>query len=70
MSQANLIALAESCSGVRAAIGRLLLSAEDSPGRAAATESYRRSLRSLLRIAREEECGMYLEIAGELATRD
>jgi hypothetical protein len=70
MSHANLVVLAESCTGVRASIGRMLLAAEESPERAAASESYRRCLRNLLRIAREEECGLYLEVAGELATRD
>jgi hypothetical protein len=70
MSQVNLIALAESCSGVRSSIGRMLLAAEGAPERAAATEAYRRSLRELLRLAREEECGMYLEVAGELAATD
>jgi hypothetical protein len=69
-SQANMIALAEACSAVRAALGRMLLAAEDSPERAAAQESYRRALTTLLRTAREEECGLYLEVAGELATRD
>jgi hypothetical protein len=47
-----------------------MMSAEDSPERAAALDAYHRRLRDLLRLAREEECGMYLEIAGELATRD
>jgi hypothetical protein len=70
MSQSNLIALAESCSGVRAAVGRMLLSGEESPERTAAADHYRRALRNLLRLAREEECGLYLEIAGELATRE
>jgi hypothetical protein len=69
-SQANLIALAESCSAVRAALGRMLLAAEDSPERAAAADAYRRALTTLLRTAREEECGLYLEVAGELASRD
>ena len=70
MSQANLIALAESCSGVRAAIGRRLMCAEETPENAAAADTYRRALKNLLRLAREEECGLYLEIAGELATKD
>jgi hypothetical protein len=70
MSHARLIALAESCSHVRAAIGRMLMTAEDGPERAAATEVYQRRLRELLRIAREEECGLFLEIAGELASSD
>jgi len=70
MSHANLVALAESCSAVRASIGRMLLCEEDSPERQAASEKYRRSLRALLRVAREEECGTYLEVAGELAPND
>jgi hypothetical protein len=70
MSHANLIVLAESCSAVRSAIGRMLLCAEESDQRTAAEAAYQRALRSLLRIAREEECGAYLEIAGELATKD
>jgi len=65
-----MIALAEACSAVRAALGKMLLSADDSPERVAAHESYRRALTTLLRTAREEECGLYLEVAGELATRD
>ncbi len=70
MSQNNLITLAEACSAVRSALGRMLLAPEDSPERAAAAETYRAALRRLLRAAREEECGVYLEIAGELATKD
>lgn len=70
MSQANLITVAESCSAVRGAIGRMLLAAEDSPERDKAAEAYDRALRSLLRAVREEECGVYLEVAGEIASRD
>ncbi len=70
MAQADLVTLAESCSSVRAAIGRMLLAAADSPEREAAAEKYRLSLRTLLRIAREEEYGIYLEVAGELASKD
>ena len=70
MSHSNQIALAESCSAVRAAIGRMLMSAADSPEHAAASEQYRSALRGLLRAAREEECGLYLEVAGDLAARD
>jgi hypothetical protein len=70
MAQSDLVTLAESCSAVRASIGRMLLAAADSPEREAAAEKYRRALRTLLRIAREEEYGIYLEVAGELATRD
>jgi hypothetical protein len=46
----------------------MLLSEEASDERLAALDSYRRSLRDLLRLAREEECGVFLEIAGELST--
>ncbi len=70
MSQSNLVALAESCSAVRASIGRMLLSADDSPERAAGAERYREALKALLRIAREEEYGIYLEVAGELTRAD
>ena len=70
MSHANLVALAESCSTVRASIGKMLLAPEDSPARAAAAESYRRALAALLRLAREEEYGLYLEVAGELTSKD
>ncbi len=70
MAQANLLVLAESCSAVRASIGRMLMAAEDSPERAAAADRYRRSLKALLRAARAEEYGIYLEVAGELATKD
>ena len=70
MSHSDLITLAESCSAVRGAIGRMLLCRENSPERAAAAETYGRSLRTLLRVAREAECGVYLEVAGEIAARD
>jgi hypothetical protein len=70
MSQANQIALAEACSLVRGAVGKLLITQEDSPQRAAADGAYRKALAELLRIAREEECGLYLQVAGELATKD
>ena len=63
----RLIQLAESCSSVRSSIGRCLLSAEGSEERSAAVETYRRSLRELLRQARDEEAGLYLEVAGELS---
>jgi hypothetical protein len=68
MTNDRLIHLAEACSSVRASIGRMLLSEESSEEQLAAAEAYRRSLRSLLRLAREEECGVFLEVAGELAT--
>ena len=67
MSSDNLIRMAESCSVLRRSIGRLLLTPENSAERAAAEESYRRALRELLLRAREEECALYLEAAGELS---
>jgi len=70
MSPARLVALAESCSSVRASIGKMLLAPEESQARSDATEKYRSALKALLRLAREEEYGIYLEIAGELATKD
>ena len=66
MTNERLIHLAESCSAVRSSIGRMLLSEESSEERLAAADAYRRSLRKLLRLAREEECGVFLEVAGEL----
>ena len=68
MTTDRLIHLAESCSAVRSAIGRLLLSGEGTEERAAAAETYRRALRELLRSAREEEAGLFLEVAGELSS--
>jgi len=68
MTTDRLIQLAESCSSVRSSIGRLLLSAEGSPERSDAAETYRRSLREFLRQAREEEAGLFLEVAGELSS--
>jgi hypothetical protein len=70
MSQANQIALAESCSQVRSSIGKVLLTRDETPERLAADTAYRRALEELLRIAREEECGLYLQVAGELATKE
>jgi len=68
MTTDRLIQLAESCSSVRSSIGRLLLSAESSEERGAAAESYRRALRELLHHAREEEAGLFLEVAGQLSS--
>jgi hypothetical protein len=70
MSQANQIALAERCTDVRSAIGKVLLTREETPERVKADTAYRRALEELLRIAREEECGLYLQVAGELATQE
>ncbi|MCG3134312.1 MAG: hypothetical protein HMLKMBBP_01607 [Planctomycetes bacterium] len=67
MQSENLIHMAESCSDVRRAIGRMLLAPEGSDERAAAEEHYHDALRGLLRRVREEECGILLEAAGELA---
>ena len=68
MTNDRLIHLAEACSSVRSSIGRMLLSAETTDERVAALETYRRSLRTLLQLAREEECGVFLEVAGELSS--
>lgn len=67
MSQDRLIHLAESCSAVRATIGRMLLTPESDRTRDEAVAAYREALRALLQAAREEECGMFLEVAGELS---
>lgn len=67
MPSDNLIRMAESCSVVRRAIGRLLLTPEHSAERAAADEAYRKAVRELLQHLREEECALFLEAAGELA---
>jgi len=69
MSKANLIALAEACSRVRGSIGRMLLAADGSPEQIDAGNVYRSSLEDLLRVVREEQCGLYLEIAGEFASK-
>lgn len=70
MSQTTLIVLAESCSTLRGAIGRMLLTAESSPEREKATAAYELALRSMLRAARDAECGIYLEVAGDVVSRD
>lgn len=67
MSQSRLIQLAECCTAVRANIGRMLLTAEGTEARVEATDEYREALKELLRVAREEECGLFLEVAGELS---
>jgi hypothetical protein len=64
----NLIRMAESCSAVRRAIGRMLLAPEGSEARAEAERAYHESLRELLREVRDEECGLLLEAAGELSS--
>ena len=69
MTHDRLIHLAEACSTVRASIGRMLLAAEASEDQIEARETYRASLRTLLQLARDEECGVFLEVAGELAGR-
>ncbi len=69
MPAVELISLAESCSQLRAAIGRMLLCEQSAHERDAAEEQYRRALRDLLNIARREECGLFLEVAGELPAR-
>ena len=67
MASDNLIRLAESCSAVRRAIGRVLLTPEGSAERLEAERAYHDLLRGLLRHVREEECALLLEAAGELA---
>lgn len=67
MPSDNLIRMAESCSVVRRAIGRLLLTPEGSPERVEAEATYRGAVRELLLRVREEECALFLEAAGELA---
>ena len=67
MPSENLIHMAESCSALRRAIGRMLLSPVGSEDRAEAERMYHASLRDLLRQVREEECGLLLEAAGELS---
>ncbi len=67
MSDIDLIALAKSCSRVRTDIGRMLLTQDGSDNRVAAVERLEASLKALLRLARNGDCGLFLEIAGELA---
>ncbi len=67
MTNERLITLAESCSAVRASIGRMLLADEGSETREQAARNFRNALRELMRRAREEECGLFLEVAGELS---
>lgn len=67
MASDNLIRLAESCSAVRRAIGRVLLTPEGSPERLEAEAAYQEVLRGMLRHVREEECALLLEAAGELS---
>ena len=67
MSKDSLIALAAACSEVRTDIGRVLLAREATGPHDAASRRFEASLRELLRLVREEQCGMYLEVAGELA---
>ena len=67
MNDIDLLALAKSCSRVRTDIGRMLLTQDGSDKRAVAVERLQASLKGLLRLARNGDCGLFLEIAGELA---
>jgi uncharacterized protein YbgA (DUF1722 family) len=66
MASERLILLAESCSALRASIGRMLLADRGSVEHAAAAEGYDQALRDLLRHARQEELAVYLEVAGDV----
>lgn len=65
-SQANLIALADLCSRVRADIGHLFMTPENSEERRKARKQLHRNLRTLLETAREEDVGTFLEVAAHL----
>lgn len=67
MESDDLILLAESCSRLRASIGRMLLTSEADGGDVErAREEYRLALRTLLQRARDADCGVYLEVAGQV----
>ena len=65
-SQANLIAVAEACSHVRRDVGRLFMTRDGTDAREQANRKLRASLRALLRRAKDEDCGLFLEVASEL----
>lgn len=65
-TQANLIALAEACSRVRRDVGALFMAPEGTVQREAAEAQLRESLRRLLEEAREEDTGLFLEVAAGL----
>ena len=64
MPDPQLIALARSCSRLRTDIGRMLMAKDDSSDRVDADERLHESLRDLLRLARDQDFGLFLEIAG------
>jgi hypothetical protein len=65
-TQANLIALAEACSRVRRDVGALFMAPEGSAQRDGAEAHLRESLRRLLEEAREEDTGLFLEVAAQM----
>lgn len=65
----TLFELAGSCTRVRSAIGQLMLAEHAVGDLSNARRDYRDSLRRLLTLARNEDCGLYLEVAGEIAAR-
>ncbi len=65
----TLFELAGSCTRVRSAIGQLMLAEHSVGDVSSARRDYRDSLRRLLVLAREEDCGLYLEVAGDLAAQ-
>lgn len=67
INDTRLIALAESCGHTRVSVGRLLMAREGTEDHQAAAERFENHLRELLRLAREERPGMFLEVASELA---
>ena len=67
MESDELIRLAESCSQLRASIGRMLLTGQTNPDDLErAQQVYRRSLRKMLEHARRADCATFLEVAGEV----
>lgn len=65
-SQANLLRLADACSRVRKDVGHLFLTTDESPERVKAQKELRRSVRGLLEAAREEDVGLFLEVAAQV----
>jgi hypothetical protein len=66
-SQANLLRLADACSHVRKDVGHLFLTTDESAERVKAQKELRRSIRALLQAAREEDVGLFLEVAAQLS---
>lgn len=65
-SQANLLRLADACSRVRKDVGHLFLTTDESAERVKTQKELRRSIRSLLEAAREEDVGLFLEVAAQI----